>query len=103
MALTKKKPGELFYDNILMGTYLLDEARKNNVEKFVTLGTMCSYPRDTSQPIKEEYLWDGFPEDVTAFIWTSKKKCKLFNHLPIKKQYDFNSITVFVYKSLWYL
>ena len=95
IGLNKEKPGELFYDNILIGTYLLDEARKNNVEKFVTLGTMCSYPRDTSQPIKEEYLWDGFPEDVTASYGLAKKM-QIVQSLAYKKQYDFNSITVFV-------
>ena len=95
IGLNKEKPGELFYDNILMGTYLLDEARKNNVEKFVTLGTMCSYPRNTSQPIKEEYLWDGFPEDVTASYGLAKKM-QIVQSLAYKEQYDFNSITVFV-------
>ena len=95
IGLNKEKPGELFYDNILMGTYLLDEARKNNVEKFVTLGTMCSYPRDTSQPIKEEYLWDGYPEHVTASYGLAKKM-QIVQSLAYKEQYDFDSITVFV-------
>ena len=95
IGLNKEKPGELFYDNILMGTYLLDEARKNNVEKFVTLGTMCSYPRDTSQPIKEEYLWDGYPEHVTASYGLAKKM-QIVQSMAYKQQYDFNSITIFV-------
>lgn len=95
IGLNKEKPGELFYDNILMGTYLLDEARKNDVEKFVTLGTMCSYPRDTSQPIKEEYLWDGYPEHVTASYGLAKKM-QIVQSLAYKEQYDFDSITVFV-------
>ena len=95
IGLNKEKPGELFYDNILMGTYLLDEARKSGVEKFVTLGTMCSYPRDTSQPIKEEYLWDGYPEHVTASYGLAKKM-QIVQSLAYKEQYDFDSITVFV-------
>jgi GDP-L-fucose synthase len=95
IGLNKEKPGELFYDNILMGTYLLDESRKNNVEKFVTLGTMCSYPRNTSQPIKEESLWDGYPEHVTASYGLAKKM-QIVQSLAYKEQYDFNSITVFV-------
>ncbi len=95
IGLNKEKPGELFYDNILMGTYLLDEARKNRVEKFVTLGTMCSYPRNTSQPIREEYLWDGYPEPVTASYGLAKKM-QIVQSLAYKEQYDFNSITVFV-------
>ena len=95
IGLNKEKPGELFYDNILMGTYLLDEARKNGVEKFVTLGTMCSYPRNTSQPIREEYLWDGYPEHVTASYGLAKKM-QIVQSLAYKEQYDFDSITVFV-------
>jgi len=95
IGLNKEKPGELFYDNILMGTFLLDEARKNGVEKFVTLGTMCSYPRNTSQPIKEEYLWDGYPEHVTASYGLAKKM-QIVQSLAYKEQYDFDSITVFV-------
>ncbi len=95
IGLNKEKPGELFYDNILMGTFLLDEARKNGVEKFVTLGTMCSYPRNTSQPIKEEYLWDGYPEHVTASYGLAKKM-QIVQSLAYKEQYNFDSITVFV-------
>ena len=95
IGLNQEKPGELFYDNILMGTYLLDESRKNNVEKFVTLGTICSYPKITSQPIKEEYLWDGYPEDVTASYGLAKKM-QIVQSLAYKQQYDFNSITIFV-------
>ena len=95
IGLNKEKPGELFYDNILMGTYLIDEARKNGVEKFISLGTMCSYPKITPQPIKEEFLWDGYPEEVTSAYGLSKKM-QIVQSLAYKQQYDFNSINVFV-------
>ncbi len=95
IGLNKEKPGELFYDNLLMGTYLIDEARKNGVEKFISLGTMCSYPKITNQPIKEEYLWDGFPEEVTS-AYGLAKKMQIVQSIAYKQQYDFNSITVFV-------
>ena len=95
IGLNKEKPGELFYDNLLMGTYLMDEARKNGVEKFISLGTMCSYPKITPQPIKEEFLWDGYPEDVTS-AYGLAKKMQIVQSLAYKQQYDFNSITVFV-------
>ena len=95
IGLNKEKPGELFYDNLLMGTYLIDEARKNGVEKFVSLGTMCSYPKITNQPIKEEYLWEGFPEEVTS-AYGLAKKMQIVQSIAYKQQYDFNSITVFV-------
>jgi len=95
IGLNKEKPGELFYDNLLMGTYLIDEARKNGVEKFVSLGTMCSYPKITNQPIKEEYLWEGFPEEVTS-AYGLAKKMQIVQSIAYKQQYNFNSITVFV-------
>ncbi len=95
IGLNREKPGELFYDNMLMGTYLMDESRKNGVEKFISLGTMCSYPKITSQPIKEEFLWDGFPEEVTA-AYGLAKKMQIVQSNAYKQQYNFNSITVFV-------
>ena len=78
-----------------MGTYLMDEARKNGVEKFVSLGTLCSYPKITPQPIKEEYLWDGYPEEVTS-AYGLAKKMQIVQSNAYKQQYDFNSITIFV-------
>lgn len=95
IGLNKEKPGELFYDNLLMGTYLIDEARKNGVEKFISLGTICSYPKITNQPIKEESLWEGFPEEVTS-AYGLAKKMQIVQSMAYKQQYDFNSITIFV-------
>jgi len=95
IGLNKEKPGELFYDNILMGTYLLDEARKNGVEKFISLGTISSYPKITPQPIKEKYLWDGYPEEVNS-AYGLAKKMQIVQSLAYKQQYNFNSISIFV-------
>lgn len=95
IGLNKEKPGELFYDNILMGTYLLDEARKNGVEKFISLGTISSYPKITPQPLKEKYLWDGYPEEVTS-AYGLAKKMQIVQSLAYKQQYNFNSISIFV-------
>jgi len=95
IGLNKEKPGELFYDNLLMGTYLIDEARKNGVEKFISLGTICSYPKITNQPIKEEYLWEGFPEEVTS-AYGLAKKMQIVQSIAYKQQYNFNSITIFM-------
>ena len=94
IGLNKEKPGELFYDNLLMGTYLMDQAQKNGVEKFISLGTMCSYPKITQQPIREEYLWEGYPEEVTS-AYGLAKKMQIVQSIAYKQQYNFNSITVF--------
>jgi GDP-L-fucose synthase len=94
IGLNQKKPGELFYDNLMMGVNLLEESRKNNVEKFISLGTICSYPKFTPLPFKEESIWDGYPEDTNAAYGLAKKML-LVQSNAYKEQYNFRSITVF--------
>ena len=94
IGLNKAKPGELFYDNLLMGTHLMEESRKNDVKKFISLGTICSYPKHIPQPITEDSLWMGYPEEVTA-PYGLAKKMQLVQSMAYKQQYGFNSITVF--------
>ena len=59
-------PGEMFYDNIVMGTHLMEEARKAGVEKYVSIGTICAYPKVVPVPFKEDRLWDGYPEETNG-------------------------------------
>ncbi|OGK45025.1 GDP-fucose synthetase [Candidatus Roizmanbacteria bacterium RIFCSPLOWO2_01_FULL_37_16] len=84
-------PGRMFYDNILMGVYMLDEAKKVGVSKFVALGTVCSYPKNTTIPFKEEDLWKGYPEETNA-PYGIAKKALLVQAYAYRKQYGFNSI-----------
>lgn len=60
------RPAELYLDNLLMGTYVIDEARRQATDKTVIVGTICSYPRITPVPFSEESLWEGYPEDTNA-------------------------------------
>ena len=86
-------PGEIFYNNIIMGVQLMEEARKAGVEKFVGIGTACEYPESIPLPFKEEDIWKGSPEDVTApYGWA--KKMLLIQADAYKKQYGFNAIHV---------
>ncbi len=94
IGLNQQKPGELFYDNLMMGVNLLEESRKNNVEKVISLGTICSYPKFTPLPFKEESIWDGYPEDTNAPYGLAKKML-LVQSNAYKDQYGFKSITVF--------
>ena len=57
IGLNREKPGELFYDNIIMGAQLMEHARLNNIKKFVALGTVCAYPKFTPVPFKEEDIF----------------------------------------------
>lgn len=86
-----KYPGEMFYDNLLMGVYLMEEARKANVQKFVALGTICAYPKYTPVPFREEDLWNGYPEETNAPYGLAKKML-LVQAQAYRKQYGFNAI-----------
>ena len=89
-----ENPGELFYDNIMMGTNLMDSARVNNITKFIALGTICSYPKFTPLPFDENSIWNGYPEETNAPYGLAKKML-LVQSQSYKKQYNFNSISIF--------
>lgn len=91
IGINSEKPGEFFYDNLMMGVQLIEEGRKREIEKFVALGTICCYPKFTPVPFKEEDLWKGYPEDTNAPYGLAKKML-LVQSQAYRKQYDFNSI-----------
>ncbi len=84
-------PATLYYDNILMGTFIMEAARINKVEKFLGVGTVCSYPKNTPIPFKEKDLWMGYPEETNAPYGLAKKMLLVQSHA-YRKQYGFNSI-----------
>jgi len=87
----RENPGKFFYDNAIMGIQLLEEARKNKIEKFVSIGTICAYPKYTPVPFKEDDLWNGYPEETNAPYGLAKKML-LVQGQAYRQQYDFNSI-----------
>lgn len=91
IGLNMESPGEMFYDNIRMGIFLIDEARKAGVEKFVAIGSICCYPKFTPVPFKEENLWIGYPEETNAPYGLAKKML-LVQSQAYRQQYGFNSI-----------
>lgn len=86
-----KFPGELFYDNTIMGIQLMEAARQSGVDKFVALGTVCAYPKFTPVPFKEEDLWNGYPEETNA-PYGIAKKLLLVQAQSYRQQYGFNAI-----------
>lgn len=86
-----ERPGEFFYDNLIMGVLLMEQARLFEVEKFVGVGTVCAYPKFTAVPFKEESLWDGYPEETSA-PYGLAKKMQLVQGQAYRAQYGFNSI-----------
>lgn len=84
-------PGTLFYDNLLMGVHMMEEARKAGVKKFVAVGTVCAYPKFTPVPFKEEDLWNGYPEETNAPYGLAKKML-LVQAQAYRQQYGFDAI-----------
>src|SRR6185295_18807506 len=89
-----QNPGRFFYDNLIMGAHLMDEAKERELEKFVVVGTICSYPKFTPVPFKEDELWRGYPEETNA-PYGLPKKSLLVGTRAYRQQYGFNSIYVF--------
>ncbi len=69
----REHPGRFFYDNAIMGIHAIEQARRSGIEKFVCVGTVCSYPKLTPVPFREEALWDGYPEETNAPYGVAKK------------------------------
>lgn len=87
----RENPARFFYENAIMGVQLIEGARVHGVEKFVQVGTVCSYPKFTPAPFKETDLWNGYPEDTNA-PYGIAKKALLVQLQAYRKQYGFNGI-----------
>ena len=87
----RENPGSFFYDNIIMGIQLMEQARLNNIEKFTAIGTICAYPKFSPIPFNEDDLWDGYPEETNAPYGLAKKML-LVQSQAYRQQYGFNSI-----------
>jgi GDP-L-fucose synthase len=87
----RANPGRYFYDNLMMGAQLIEEARLRGVRKFVATGTVCSYPKFTPVPFNEDNIWNGYPEETNA-PYGLAKKMMLVQSQAYREQYGFNSI-----------
>src|SRR4030095_13026227 len=87
----QKNPGRFFYDNLMMGTQLIEESRLQAVKKFVAIGTVCAYPKFTPVPFKEDDLWNGYPEETNA-PYGLAKKMMLVQSQSYRDQYGYNGI-----------
>jgi GDP-L-fucose synthase len=75
----------------MMGVQLLHESFRAGVEKLITLGTVCSYPKFTPVPFQEDDLWAGYPEETNAPYGLAKKML-LVQAQAYRAQYGFNAI-----------
>jgi GDP-L-fucose synthase len=87
----RANPGRFFYDNLMMGAQLMEEARSRGIPKLVAIGTVCAYPKFTPVPFREADLWAGYPEETNAPYGLAKKML-LVQGQAYRQQYGFNSI-----------
>lgn len=84
-------PATVFYSNAIMGLNLMEAARLAGVKKFVSIGSANEYPHSAPMPLKEDYLWDGLPEQ-SLLPYSMAKKIMALNVQLYKKEYGFNAI-----------
>jgi GDP-L-fucose synthase len=87
----RENPGRFFYENAIMGIELMEAARQAGVEKYVSIGTVCAYPKFTAVPFHEDDLWGGYPEETNAPYGLAKKML-LVQGQAYREQYGFNAI-----------
>ena len=87
----QKNPGRFLYENLMMGTQLIEQSRLKGVKKLVALGTVCAYPKFTPVPFKEDDIWNGYPEETNA-PYGLAKKMMLAQVQAYRDQYGFNGI-----------
>jgi GDP-L-fucose synthase len=87
----RENPGRFFYENAAMGVELMEQSRRAGVDKFVQIGTVCSYPKFTPVPFREDDLWNGYPEETNAPYGIAKKML-LVQGQAYRQQYGFNVI-----------
>ncbi|MHB2016793.1 MAG: GDP-L-fucose synthase family protein [Candidatus Xenobia bacterium] len=91
IAANRAAPGQYLYENALMGLNLIEQCRVAQVSKMVVLGTVCSYPKFAPVPMREDTLWDGYPEETNAPYGIAKKmllvQCQAY-----RQQYGFNAV-----------
>jgi GDP-L-fucose synthase len=91
IGFNRENPATLFYENLIMGAQLMEEARLAGVRKFVALGTVCAYPKFTPVPFREDDLWNGYPEETNAPYGLAKKML-LVQAQAYRQQHGFNAI-----------
>jgi GDP-L-fucose synthase len=90
----RDNPGRFFYENLMMGVQLVEEARRAGVAKLVLTGTICAYPKFAPVPFREDDLWNGYPEETNAPYGLAKKML-LVQAQAYRQQYGTNAVVLF--------
>jgi GDP-L-fucose synthase len=86
-------PADFFYENLFINTTLFDAAYRAGVKKFLTTIGGCSYPAKAPSPIREESMWDGYPQMESA-PYSIAKKVMLVQSEAYRRQHGFNSVVL---------
>ena len=89
----REHPGSFFYRNLMMGTLLMEHARLEGVGRLLSVGPICSYPKLTPVPFREEALWDGYPEETNAPYGLAKKML-LVQSQAYRQEFGFDAVNV---------
>src|SRR3984893_12569096 len=89
----QRHPGQFFYENLMMGAQMMAEGRRHGLAKFVAVATVCSYPKHTPVPFREDDLWNGYPEETNAPYGLAKKML-IVQSQAYRAQYGFNAINL---------
>ncbi len=89
----RENPGYFIYANMVMGALMMEHARRANVGKYLQVGTVCSYPKHTPVPFREQTLWDGYPEETNA-PYGIAKRALLAQAQAYHQQYGLNAVTL---------
>jgi GDP-L-fucose synthase len=95
IAANRRYPGTYFYKNLMMGTLLMEGARLAGVRRFLSVGTICSYPKFTPVPFREEELWNGYPEETNAPYGLAKKML-LVQSQAYRAEFGFDGVNLLV-------
>jgi GDP-L-fucose synthase len=87
----RANPGRYWYANLMMGAHVLEQARLHGTRKLVMAGTVCSYPKFTPVPFREDELWNGYPEETNAPYGVAKKAL-LVGATAYREQYGLDTI-----------
>jgi GDP-L-fucose synthase len=89
----RRHPGSFFYRNLMMGALLMEHARRAGVQRFLSVGTICSYPKLTPVPFREAELWNGYPEETNA-PYGLAKKMQIVQSQAYRQEYGFDGVNV---------
>jgi len=89
----RRYPGTFFYRNLMMGALLMEHARRVGTGRFMSVGTICSYPKFTPVPFREDELWNGYPEETNA-PYGLAKKMQLVQSDAYRQEFGFDGVNV---------